>query len=724
MKKGLLFTVSLAALSLGIAACSGGNSGGGGGSKIPDVKITNKDTLQSEWYVEDEDRGLQMEIKDVVIADAIYDGDLVVTSSDSSVVEVLPSMQALKAKGKGEATITATYKKKKSDSVKLEVKVHPAMRVVTSIDTEKTDYLMRWYIGDKALYAAGTKGQVDTKSPYYLDPAALDGAEEIQVKEEGTGDYKYSINFANGNVIAGKRDSSHVNIGFTSETGFEKLLFKFNENYTFSCKLALDGKEDEYWLAGYGGTNEKRLALQTATSMPDKSFARLVEMGDPVPAESVELDKSTLTMKAGQTTKLEATLSPITCTSLPAWESSDEGVVKVLDGVLVAYKEGTATITASADGHSDECVVTVSGKLNFGTKEDPLTADEAHDLLATEFADGTQTPFYVWVKGIAQTVANTYQDSQDSKTITLLKEDGSYVENYFTVYGAKLDEGVTVNVGDEIVARGYAKIYSGTYEIAPGKGLGDQKNTNPLVISSEAGHVDLTGIEVAPKTATVNLHGATEAQTVTLTAKPVPAAATLGEVAWSTDNEKVTVNAGVVSVPADLVAAGETATVKVTAKCGDFSAEASILVKNEEQKGTVINFAAADFSATTTAAAASLEKDGLKVSFSSVTLNDWTKKQGDDSTKTKELRVQKNSTMSFTGKKVTSIEFVCQLDSVYDGRTTYYGIDGFTASTGTVTKGEIQELEQLGTWEGEDDKLVLTAANHQVRIFSFVVHCE
>ncbi len=588
MKKGLLFTTALAALSLGIVACGGNN--GGGGSKLPDVHIKNKEALQAEWFVEDEDRAIQIEIEGVVIADAIFDGDLKVTSSNEDVVSVTSSMLGLHAEGKGEATITATYKGKKSDSVKLEVKVHPTMRVVTEIDTAKTDYKMRWYIGEKALYAAGTKGQVDTKSPYYLDPADYEGASELSVKEEAVnGDYKYSITFANGNIIAGKRDSSHTNIGFTTESGYEKLLFKFNENYTFSCKLALNGQETEYWLAGYGGTNEKRLALQTGSGLPDKALARLVEMGDPIPATSVSLDKETLSMKKGASAKLVATLEPSTTTSLAAWESSDESVVKVLDGVVVAYKEGTATITASADGHKAECAVTVSGVIDYGTKEEPLTPEAAHALLADNFADGTQCPFYIFVKGIAHTVENTYQDDQSSKTVTLLKSDGTYVENFFTVYGGKLDEGVTVEVGDEIVARGYAKIYNGVYEIAPGKGLGDQKNTNPLILSSQKGKVDLTGIEIDPKEVTVNINKG--AQTAELKAKPLPAGATLGTVTWSISaNEKnVTIDQnGKVSVPADVVALNaEPVEFTVTAKHdGVADATAKVIVKNEEVKPT------------------------------------------------------------------------------------------------------------------------------------------
>lgn len=41
------------------------------------------------------------------------------------------------------------------------------------------------------------------------------------------------------------------------------------------------------------------------------------------------------------------------------WTSSDETIASVSDGVVVGIKAGQATITASCDGVSEECVVTV-----------------------------------------------------------------------------------------------------------------------------------------------------------------------------------------------------------------------------------------------------------------------------------------------------------------------------------------------------------------------------
>lgn len=579
MKKGFVFTATLAALTLGLVAC------GGGGASVPDVSITNKNELQAEWFVEDDDRNLQMSIEGVRISDAIEAGDLVVTSSNPAVASLnQKTFRSVHAEGVGKTTITATYKNAKSDSVELEVKVRPTYRVATTLDPNKTDYLMRWYIGSKSYFAKGTKGTVDSGSPYYLDPCGQGDASQLSVAVEGEGDYKYSISFANGNVIGQKKDSSHVNIGFTSESGYTKSLFKFNTDYSLSCMI--DG--EEFFLAAYKGNNEKRLAFQKAEGIPSVGFARIVELGAPVPAESVTISASTLSLKAGEAGKLTAEVLPVTSTDVIAWESDTPAVALVEDGRVWALAEGEANIIATAGQKSASCKVTVSGTLNYGSEESPLTPEQAHDLLENNFKDGYQTVKMVWVSGIAHSVDKTYS-SGNNVTVKLEKSDGTFEDKYFTVYGALPETDVaTPEVGDRIVAKGYAKIFSGEYELTPGKLPTDEKNTNPKITSvTPAGPVELEDIEISGASA-VNLHGKTEAPTVQLTATPVPAKADLGTVAWeSSDPTNVEVSAaGLVTIPLDYVAAGGDAKeVTFTAKSGDVTSSKAfkITVTNEDE---------------------------------------------------------------------------------------------------------------------------------------------
>ena len=70
---------------------------------------------------------------------------------------------------------------------------------------------------------------------------------------------------------------------------------------------------------------------------------------------------STLEMTTGHREQLQAVLYPSGTTGSVTWTSSATGTVAVTaDGLIVANQAGTATITATCNGHSDTCSVTVT----------------------------------------------------------------------------------------------------------------------------------------------------------------------------------------------------------------------------------------------------------------------------------------------------------------------------------------------------------------------------
>lgn len=83
---------------------------------------------------------------------------------------------------------------------------------------------------------------------------------------------------------------------------------------------------------------------------------------DPVAVTGVTLNKDETTIVAGQTETLEATVAPANATDKTVtWDSSDEAVATVEDGVVTAVGAGTATITATAgDNKTATCAVTVT----------------------------------------------------------------------------------------------------------------------------------------------------------------------------------------------------------------------------------------------------------------------------------------------------------------------------------------------------------------------------
>ena len=92
----------------------------------------------------------------------------------------------------------------------------------------------------------------------------------------------------------------------------------------------------------------------------------------------VELSQSALTLDVGGSETLTATITPSNATNKNVtWSSDNQNVATVSDGVVTAVSPGSAKITATADGKSDTCTVTVTAKtyslsvdkstLNFGS---------------------------------------------------------------------------------------------------------------------------------------------------------------------------------------------------------------------------------------------------------------------------------------------------------------------------------------------------------------------
>ena len=76
---------------------------------------------------------------------------------------------------------------------------------------------------------------------------------------------------------------------------------------------------------------------------------------------SIELNSKTLTLEVGQTQTLTATVLPADLTDKSVtWTSSNASVASVVNGVVTANSEGTATITATAGNQTATCEVTVT----------------------------------------------------------------------------------------------------------------------------------------------------------------------------------------------------------------------------------------------------------------------------------------------------------------------------------------------------------------------------
>ena len=265
-----------------------------------------------------------------------------------------------------------------------------------------------------------------------------------------------------------------------------------------------------------------------------------VDIDVPVLSTAVTLDKTSVSLLAGKTAALAATVDPEQAGQAVTWTSSDENVVTVDEnGVLTAVAAGTATVTAAAadnTGASAVCEVTVTKPVS-SIKLDKTSASilrgKTVTLKATVSPDDAANKAVAW-------------SSSDKKIATV---------------DAK---GVVTGV-----AKGTATI---TAKAKDGSGV---KATCKITVKQPVTKITLS------KTSASILRN----KTITLKAAAGPSSANDKSVAWTTSNKKVaTVNSkGVVKG----IAKG-TATITATAKDGSkVKAVCKITVKQPVTKLTI-----------------------------------------------------------------------------------------------------------------------------------------
>lgn len=82
---------------------------------------------------------------------------------------------------------------------------------------------------------------------------------------------------------------------------------------------------------------------------------------DPTPVTGIILDKTTLSLGVGETGNLTATLTPQGATGTVTWTSANTAIATVADGVVTGVSVGTTTVTATCEGFTGTCAITVTG---------------------------------------------------------------------------------------------------------------------------------------------------------------------------------------------------------------------------------------------------------------------------------------------------------------------------------------------------------------------------
>ena len=142
---------------------------------------------------------------------------------------------------------------------------------------------------------------------------------------------------------------------------------------------------------------------------------------------SVTLNCSTLTLEAGKTGKLSATVLPASATDKTViWSSSKPDVASVSsNGTVTAIKAGTAVITATAtNGKSASCTVTVTGGKTDPNPGQPETTVSASAALRSAGLTKGKPSFRFALKNAKNVATVRVQFTADTDVVSVTGANG------------------------------------------------------------------------------------------------------------------------------------------------------------------------------------------------------------------------------------------------------------------------------------------------------------
>ena len=337
----------------------------------------------------------------------------------------------------------------------------------------------------------------------------------------------------------------------------------------------------------------------------------------------------------GESAALSARVSPEAASDrVVSWSSSDRSVVTVdKTGTVQGLKPGTATVTATAEGKSGTCAVTVKAKavnvteVTLDRTELTLTEGETETLTATVKPDNADNKKVTWssdkteiatVDGVGRVTAVKAGEA----VVTVTTEDGGKTATCKVTVKAKTVSvtEVTLDKTELTLTEGETETLTATVkpdnadnrkvtwssdktEVATVDGAGKvtavKAGEAVITVATEDGGKTAT-CKVTVKAKTVSVTEVTldkteltltEGETETLTATVKPDNADNRKVAWSSDKTEITtvdgagrvtaVKAGEAVITVATEDGGKTATCKVTVKAKTVSVTEVTLDKTE-----------------------------------------------------------------------------------------------------------------------------------------------
>ncbi|MCR5450730.1 MAG: Ig-like domain-containing protein [Solobacterium sp.] len=184
-------------------------------------------------------------------------------------------------------------------------------------------------------------------------------------------EYGHYVSTGRSTVYAtGKSYNVYLGIGFGPEAVFpytirlyQKGTNQLFKSITVSSRSGLSGSIYRYFtkddLKNVPENEYLDIKVVNQYEMCVYSTQGYLEPRD-VPATSITLNASSLTVNEGETAQLTAIVTPANTTDIVVWKSSDASIVSIDEtGKITGVSGGEATITATAGTVSAECLVTV-----------------------------------------------------------------------------------------------------------------------------------------------------------------------------------------------------------------------------------------------------------------------------------------------------------------------------------------------------------------------------
>ena len=304
------------------------------------------------------------------------------------------------------------------------------------------------------------------------------------------------------------------------------------------------------------------------------------EEPEEVEVSSITLSETSLSLTAGDSATLTATVEPENATDKTVtWTSSNTGVATVENGIVKAVSAGTAVITAKAGDKTAECTVTVKASepedvevssITLSETALSLTAGDSATLTATVAPENATDKTVTWTSsntGVATVENGTVKAVSAGTTVITAKAGDKTAECTVTV---KAPEPETVEATGITLSRTALSLKAGasaalTATVAPANATDKTvtwTSSNTRVATVTNGTVkavangtatitaatkngkratctvtvttDTTGVKLSRTSATVG-----KGSTLSLTATVSPASASDTSLTWTSSNKKV-----------------------------------------------------------------------------------------------------------------------------------------------------------------------------------------